>query len=82
MNNFGTVVGKSRDCLLLSGTVVGENPDHVCWVAVNNFQPMNQTRSMVQTPMMHFVAPLQVQLTNQVRKAPSLTLMLLWDFGH
>ena len=28
----GNVVGESSDCLLLSGTVVGENPDHVCWV--------------------------------------------------
>ncbi len=25
-------MGESPDCLLLSGTVVGENPDHVCWV--------------------------------------------------
>ena len=31
VDNFGTVVGESLDCLLLSGTVVGENPDHVCW---------------------------------------------------
>ncbi len=30
----GSVVGESLDCLLLSGTVVSENPDHVCWVAV------------------------------------------------
>ncbi len=27
----GTVMGESPDCLLLSGTVVGENLDHVCW---------------------------------------------------
>ncbi len=25
------IVGESPDCLLLSGTVVGENPDYVCW---------------------------------------------------
>ena len=31
VDNFGTVVGESPDCLLLSGTVVSENPDHVCW---------------------------------------------------
>ena len=33
LDNFGTVVavGENPDCLLLSGTVVGENPDHVCW---------------------------------------------------
>ncbi len=31
VDNFGTV-GENPDCLLLSGTVVGENPDHVCWV--------------------------------------------------
>ncbi len=24
-------MGEGPDCLLLSGTVVGENPDHVCW---------------------------------------------------
>ena len=28
---FGTVVGESPDCLLLSGTVVVENPDYVWW---------------------------------------------------
>ncbi len=28
----GTVVGESPDCLLLFGTVVSENLDHVCWV--------------------------------------------------
>ncbi len=27
----GTMVGESLDCLLLSGTVVDENLDHVCW---------------------------------------------------
>ena len=27
----GTVSGESPDCLLLSGTVVGENQDHVGW---------------------------------------------------
>ncbi len=27
-------MGESPDCLLLSGTVVGENPDHVCWVLI------------------------------------------------
>ena len=32
VDNFGTLVGENLDCLLLSGTVVGENPDHVCWV--------------------------------------------------
>ncbi len=31
VDNFGTVVGENTDCLLLSGIVVGENPDHVCW---------------------------------------------------
>ncbi len=36
VDNFGTdvVVGENPDCLLLSGTVVSENPDHVCWVLV------------------------------------------------
>ncbi len=29
-----TVVGESPDCLLLSGTVVGENLDYVCWDAL------------------------------------------------
>ena len=29
----GTVLGECLDCLLLSGIVVGENPDHVCWDA-------------------------------------------------
>ncbi len=24
-------MGESPDCPLLSGTVVSENPDHVCW---------------------------------------------------
>ena len=24
-------MGESPDCLLLFGTVVGENPDYVCW---------------------------------------------------
>ncbi len=33
----GTVVGASPDCLLLSGMVVGENPDHVCWESVQEF---------------------------------------------
>ena len=28
----GTVVGECPDCLLLFGTVVGENLDHVWWV--------------------------------------------------
>ncbi len=28
----GAVASESPDCLLLSGTVVGENPDYVCWV--------------------------------------------------
>ena len=32
VDNFRTVVGENPDCLLLSGTVVGEHPDHVCWV--------------------------------------------------
>ena len=27
-------MGESPDCLLLSGTVVGENPDHVFWVQI------------------------------------------------
>ncbi len=31
---FGTVVGESPDSLLLSWTVVGENPNHVCWVEI------------------------------------------------
>ncbi len=31
---FRTVVSESPDCLLLSGTVVGENPDYVCWVGL------------------------------------------------
>ena len=31
VDNFGTVIGENLDCLLLSGTVVGENPDRVCW---------------------------------------------------
>ncbi len=31
VDNFGTIVGENLDCLLLSGTVAGENPDHVCW---------------------------------------------------
>ncbi len=35
VDNFGTAVSENPDCLLLSGTVVGENPDHVCWVVVN-----------------------------------------------
>ncbi len=29
---FGIIVGGGPYYLLLSGTVVGENPDHVCWV--------------------------------------------------
>ena len=28
----GTVMSERLDCLLLSGTVVSKNPDHVCWV--------------------------------------------------
>ena len=28
----GSVVGESSDCLLLSETVVCENPDLVCWL--------------------------------------------------
>ncbi len=32
VDNFGTVIGENPDCLLLSGTVVSENSDHVCWV--------------------------------------------------
>ena len=35
----GTVVGKSQDCLLLSQTVVGENPDHVCWAVCSETTP-------------------------------------------
>ncbi len=35
---FGTVVGESPDCLLLSGTVVSENTDYLCWGA---HQPTN-----------------------------------------
>ncbi len=27
----GTIMGESPDYLLLSGTTVGENADHVCW---------------------------------------------------
>ncbi len=30
----GTVVGENQDCLLLPGNVVGESPDHVCWVHI------------------------------------------------
>ena len=29
-------MGENPDCLLLSGTVVGENPDHVCWVQLQS----------------------------------------------
>ncbi len=29
------VVGESPDCLLLSGTIVSENPDHVCWARLH-----------------------------------------------
>ncbi len=32
----GTVVGESPDCLLLSGTVVSGNLDHVCWAVSHN----------------------------------------------
>ncbi len=40
----GTVVGESPDCLLLFGTVVGENSDHVCWeVYKSNYIVTNVT---------------------------------------
>ena len=32
VNISGTVMGESPDCLLLSGTMVGENWDYVCWM--------------------------------------------------
>ena len=33
----GTIVSESPDCLLLPGTVVGENLDPVCWdITVEN----------------------------------------------
>ena len=31
VDNFGTAVGENPDCLLLSGTGVSENLDHVSW---------------------------------------------------
>ena len=38
----GNVVGESLDCLLLSETVVGENPDHVCWVRIPTVFSINK----------------------------------------
>ncbi len=35
----GTVVGESPDSLLLSGTVVSENQDHVCWLLTTFWPP-------------------------------------------
>ncbi len=55
----GTVMGESPDCLLLSGTVVSENQDHVCWAIIMVYQRAYDSLEFC-VPVMENIIPVSV----------------------
>ena len=64
---FETVIGESPDCPLLSGTVVGENPDYVCWVVVEpgRVQNANNCAKLDEFSALHAQNLLSMDLLNR-----------------